>query len=484
MTKIKFSTSQFLAALALAAAIGLMIQAIKICPASALEASTTNTETDTQATVSDRVSDQDALLAALADSSIATITIEADFATTANIVITRDVTIDLNGHTITNANADACLFNITHGKVTIKNSATATGTLAATGSGASAIRLSGSTNPDDADYTVVTVENGVLLKTAANDGYAYGAFVGQNNRHAYGVKFTFNGAIEGGEGIYINGNIQDKTGNIPQITIGDSAAITVDDFGIYAAGYAKWTVGAAKITAGASSVARVATINGTGVGIKAGAMTFNGTTIAAHGEGGSASEDSGSIQGNGAVFQIENHSSYAKDVGLTVNGGNYMSDDNAVFVQYGSGGQALKALKISGGTFSAGAGKGIFDLPNESKALVTISGGTFNADVTSYIIDGKELVKDANGNWVVSNLSPVAPGVNNPVDPAGSDDKTNVEIPNTGTVSHAFATNAVASVSLVVSFFVAVGIFYNRFKIYHRAANYIPNPSVDRIRKR
>lgn len=475
MTKIKFSTSQFLAALALAAAIGLMIQAIKICPASALEVS----EASEQEMAAGHVSTQEELVAALADNTIATVTIDADFTTVSNIVINRDVTIDLGGHIITNSNAKALLFNITQGKVTIKN-----GTLAALGSGASSIRMAGSTDPNATNYTVVTVESDVLLQVAANDEYAYGAYIDHVNHHAYGVKFTFNGQIKGGEGLYVQGYIQDKTGNIPQIIIGDSAKMTVDDFGIYAAGYAQWIVGTAQINAGSAATARTTNINGTGVGIKAGVMTFNGTTIATHGTGIAAGEASGSIQGNGAVFQIENRNGYGKDIELTINGGSYMSDDNAVFVQYGSGEQALKSLKITGGDFQAAKGEPIFDIPTASNSLVAVSGGTFNADVTPYIIDGKELVKDANGNWVVSNLSPVAPGANNPTDPADSDDKTNVEIPNTGAVSRVFATNAVASVSLVVSFFVAVGIFYNRFKIYHRAANYIPNPSVDRIRKK
>lgn len=476
MTKIKFSTSQFLAALALAAAIGLMAQATNICPASALEAP----ETSEQETVPDHVSSQEELVAALADSTIATITVDADFATTSNVVVSRDVTIDLGGHTITNGNNNANLLRITQGKVTIKN-----GTLKTTGSGGSTVVLTGSTNPDDAAYTIVTVESDVLLQVPANDEYAYGAFIGHNNHHAYGAKLIFNGTIEGGEGLYINGYVQDKTGNIAQVIVGDSAKMTVDDFGIYAAGYAQWTVGAAQINAGSNApAARATTINGTGVGVKAGAMTFNGTTIATHGTGIAAGEASGSIQGNGAVFQIENRNGYGKDIELTINGGNYTSDDNAVFVQYGSGEQALKSLKITGGNFQAAEGKSVFDIPAVSNSLVAISGGTFSSDVTSFIADDKELSKDANGNWVVGNVSPVVPGDDPATDPTDPDDEDKVEIPNTGVISRALATNAVASVSLVVSMFVAAGIFYNRFKIYRRAAEYIPNPSVNRIKRK
>lgn len=479
MTKIKFSTSQFLAALALAAAIGLMIQAININPASALEGEETSGTTQ-ESTVSDHVSSQAEFETALADPTITTITVDADFGATSNILINRDVTIDLGGHTITNVASNARLFKVTKGNVTIKN-----GTLKTTGASGITIMVTGSGDASEADYTVLNVANDVTLKTAENDDLAYGIFISHVNNHAYGVKVNFEGTIIGGEGFQIYGTIQDTTGYIPEITIGSKAKITVSDMGIYAAGYAKWNIGAATIVAG-NPLTRSTIITGTGIGAKAGVFALNGTKITANGAKVDTSVANGGMQGNGAVFQIENNASYAGAVEVTVNGGTYTSQNNAVFYQDGDASQTLKSLTINSGTFKAGKDVDVFSLSPQSDSLVKISSGTFNSDVSRYLDGDWEMTKDADGNWVVG-VAPSEPGVTDPTNPSkpGEDkDDASVTIPNTGAVSHGAAVNAIASVSLIVSIFVAGGIFYNRYKVYHRVKAYVPNPSVDRIRKK
>lgn len=480
MTKIKFSTSQFLAALALAAAIGLMIQAININPASALEGEETSGTTQAS-TVSDHVSNQAEFEAALADPTIATITVNTDFGATSNILINRDVTIDLGGHTITNATSNARLFKVTKGNVTIKN-----GTLETTGASGITIMVTGSGDPSEADYTVLNVANDVTLETAENDDLAYGIFISHVNNHAYGVKVNFEGTIIGGEGFQIYGTIQDTTGNIPEITIGSNAKITVSDMGIYAAGYAKWNIGAATIVAG-NPLTRSTIITGTGIGAKAGVFALNGTNITANGAKVDTSVANGGMQGNGAVFQIENNASYAGAVEVTVNGGTYTSQNNAVFYQDGDASQTLKSLTINGGTFKAGEEKDIFVLESGSNDLVKVIAGTFSNKVPeNFLVGDWQQEQDSNGNWVVG-VAPSGPGVTDPTNPSkpGEDkDDASVTIPNTGAISHGAAVNAIASISLIVSIFVAGGIFYNRYKVYHRVKAYVPNPSVDRIRKK
>lgn len=476
MTKIKFSTSQFLAALALAAAIGLMVQAINITPASALEAPSEPVAAEETATPS-HVTDQAGLVAALADASIATITVDASFETNANIEVNRDVTIDLGGNTITNATANARVFSVNQGKVTIKN-----GTIDATGAGGAPVRAFGSEDPNATDYTVITIEKDVTLKNVDN----YGAFVSHINKHAYGVKLNFNGKIEGGNGLYVNGFVADKTGNFPQINIGNDAKINVADMGIYAAGYAQWTIGSATINAG-SAAARAAS-DGTGIGAKAGIFTLNGATIVATGDKVDAGTNNNGMQGAGAVFQVENNTSYAGDVDVTVNGGNYTSLHNSVFFQHNEGTQNLKSIKINGGTFKAGEGEEVFALIPDEKNRVAITSGTFSSDVSKYLTGGWQMDKDANGNWVVSVAKPSQPGTDDstkptPSAPDADTKKPETEVPNTGVVSKNMATNAIASVSLVVSIFVASGIFYNRYKIHRQVAEFVPNPSVKRFKK-
>ncbi len=475
MTKIKFSTSQFLAALALAAAIGLMIQAIKINPASALEGEPVP-ETTEETTTADHVSNQTQLVAALADATISTITVDANFETNANMEINRDVVIDLGGHTISNAAANARIFSVNHGQVTIKN-----GTLDATGTGGAPVRLFGSENPNADNYTVVTIERNVTLKNVDN----YGAFVSHINHHAYGVKLNFNGTIVGGNGLYVNGFVADKTGDYPQINIGNDAKINVSDMGIYAAGYAQWTIGSATINAG--NVAARAASDGTGIGAKAGIFNLNGTTITATGAKVDAGTNNNGMQGAGAVFQVENNDSYAGDTQFTINGGTYTSANNAVFYQHASGAQNLKSITINGGTFKAGDGQAIFALSDGSTGEVKVTAGTFNQKVPENFLVGNWQQEEVDGNWVVA-VTPSDPGTSNPTNPSTpsqpKDDQDDVTIPNTGARNHGSAVNAIASVSLVVSIFVAGGIFYNRYKVYHRVKAYVPNPSVNRIRKK
>ena len=116
--------------------------------------------------------------------------------------------IDLNGHNIS-ASAGNAVFNLEKGKITFGNSADTTGRIIASGSGVSALRLSGSTNSDDQNYTVVTIEDGVTLQ-ANTDGAWYGLYItGGTTNAQYGIKLTLNGNIESTYGLHINGNLQD-----------------------------------------------------------------------------------------------------------------------------------------------------------------------------------------------------------------------------------------------------------------------------------
>ncbi len=85
---------------------------------------------------------------------------------------------------------------------------------------------------------------------------------GSNNSAAYGVKVEIDGRIDHAI-LYTNGNIQ-KEENAPQITLGSNAVI---DGGVYAAGYADWTVNGAKIT------------GSTAFEIRAGSLTVNSGTF-------------------------------------------------------------------------------------------------------------------------------------------------------------------------------------------------------------
>ena len=70
---------------------------------------------------------------------------------------------------------------------------------------------------------------------------------------------------------------------------------------------------------------------------------------------------------------------------------------------------AVPQVAITGGTVNGKLIKGqyvsngIQTLPNDSdKADIVVSGGTFNQDVTEFVIDGNKTVDDGNGNWVLA----------------------------------------------------------------------------------
>ena len=74
-------------------------------------------------------------------------------------------------------------------------------------------------------------------------------------------------------------------------------------------------------------------------------------------------------------------------------------------------GSAVPHVTITGGTVKGLLVKGRYDsgikgiqpLPNDSeKADIVVSGGTFNQDVTDFVIDGNKTVDDGNGNWVLA----------------------------------------------------------------------------------
>lgn len=339
--------------------------------------------------------------AALADSSVTRIVLGADITNSADqaFVINRDLDIDLNGHNIS-ASAGNAVFNLEKGKITFGNSADTTGRIIASGSGVSALRLSGSTNSDDQNYTVVTIEDGVTLQ-ANTDGAWYGLYItGGTTNAQYGIKLTLNGNIESTYGLHINGNLQDLK-NAP-LMIFDGATITTTEMSIYAAGYGTWNFDNTTITSE----------QGTAFGIKAGKFAINRSTVNANGPKNEPVSETNQMQDNGSVFQIDDNSAYVGEVEIIVNGGNYSSANNSVFYEYGStlnarSAHTLKSLILQDGTFSAGANESI--IHGITAGVVSISGGTFKGNTDSlkvYLNDHQQLVDNGDGTFSLVATNP------------------------------------------------------------------------------
>lgn len=338
---------------------------------------------------------------ALADSNITRIVLGADItnSTDQSFVIDRDLDIDLNGHSIS-ASVGNAVFNLEKGKITFGNSADTTGRIIANGNGVSALRLSGSTNSDDQNYTVVTVESGVTLQ-ANTDGAWYGLYItGGTTNAQYGVKLTLKGNIESTYGLHINGNLQDLK-NAP-LMIFDGATITTTEMSIYAAGYGTWNFDNTTITSE----------QGTAFGIKAGKFAVNHSTVNANGPKNEPVSETNQMQDNGSVFQIDDNSAYVGEVEIIVNGGNYSSTNNSVFYEYGStlnarSAHTLKSLAIIDGTFSSNASEPI--IQGIAAGVVSISGGVFRGNTDSlkvYLSERQQLVDNGDGTFSLITTKP------------------------------------------------------------------------------
>lgn len=307
------------------------------------------------------------------------VTLDTDITSESVIFIANDVTLNLNGHSITNTKGTAV--NITKGNVNI----TGTGTLHGKGN---ALGLNGATEQVSGVYSQATVGQNVTLRSDT----LYGIVVAPLNKgtnECYGVAVDFQGIILAPYGVHVNGMVTDAT-NRPQITIADGARIMTaeqsfsqdDSTPIYAAGTAEWRIGAATLEGNAA------------IGIRSGSLTFTNSNVAIRGNlTDNPSVSTGQIQGHSAVFQIEHNAPYTNDAELTINGGNYVSTNANVLVEYGI--EDAEAVKIvfNNGTFASGTGKDIFF--TQYDANITINGGTFTGEgldeVAQYVAKGYKL---------------------------------------------------------------------------------------------
>lgn len=323
--------------------------------------------------------DEAALRGYLADADVTEIALLDNITLTSTLVIDRDVTIVLNDFNITTSTADPAI-NIIKGNVKI----TGQGTISNTKTDADAIRVSGSTNSADANYTTVTVDKDVTLESDL-----YGLFIGAASGKSYGVTINFAGKTDSRAGLYVNGSIQDHT-NSPVFNVLDSAVVKGSSMGIAGSGYATWTIGAA-------------TIEGkSGIAIKAGIYNLTNTTVTATGDKTVVTLGGNGFNGaTGDTFQIENNAAYAGEVAININGGTYTSEKGNIFDTYADETTPvdnLDTIAIEKGVFNAAANGEIF--ANVAPEEVEITDGSFNQDIIGFIGANTELVEvtDKNGN--------------------------------------------------------------------------------------
>ena len=198
---------------------------------------------------------------------------------------------------------------------------------------------------------------------------------------AYGVKVTMAGTANsvediagaGGHGVYINGSIQKIEGNVPQITLTETSKVTSIGNGIYAAGYAHWTL--AGDVSGADALS-----------IKSGTFTITGGDYLGTGSFADPAEAHGNGSENtGAAVTITTNDGYAKaPIVMDISGTPTFTSVNGYAFYEG--------IAVNGETPAATA----------SRAVIAITGGDFTGSKTNVAVKADIAITTAKNPRVIS----------------------------------------------------------------------------------
>ena len=323
---------------------------------------------------------------AVADASItSTDTIKLLKDTTERLTLNngKDITLDLDGHTLSYANQTV---SVRHGKLTVNGP----GTIKENSPYLGAILIKGSTNQEDTNYSVVNVNGDVTLS-----GWAP-VFVDQNSEKAYGVTVNLNGATlkaqkdtggDDGVGLYVNGSIKD-TVNAPVIEL-ENTTIDAQGEGMYLAGYADTTIKGGSIVG-----------TQTGIEIRAGKLAVNDVIVTGNGTPTTVTPNGNGSTADGVGIAVMQHTTKLP-INVTISDSK-VSGYNGVLQNNPQTNPAEDIAKVTinieSGYFSAING-GVNAVASENNRL-SITGGYFTSDPTPYCgtKDGKQLTGIPSGN--------------------------------------------------------------------------------------
>ena len=282
------------------------------------------------------------------------VTILKDITLSSTLDVSKNVTLDLNGHNI-------------HGEL-VRAIKVCEGTLTLTGSGIV------SSNVADVANSVIRVGG----DAEANAGLVVGKDVTISTATAYGVA-AFGTTTETVE---INGTV---TSTAPANNAYDGCAVS--------------TVGsdstAASITINDGAV--ISATNTNAIYMPSGNLTVNGGTITGrtgiYVKSGSTTVNGGTITGNGAAVEYNYYG----------NGG--ISTGDALVVDSCGYPRGVPSVSVTGGSFASTNAKAVASYNTEGNEAVTkfVSGGTFSTDPTEYVAEGKMANRDGGGMYVVVN---------------------------------------------------------------------------------
>ena len=317
-----------------------------------------------------------------------TITLEGDVTLSDNLVISDGSTliINLNGNTLS---AKDTVIKITHGNVEL----TGQGEVKENKPFYAPVLLKGSANPDDANYSEVTVGKDVTL--TGWSGLFIDRITSNGANVGYGIVANVYGTLNsvkdtsgaGGHALYVNGTLVATEGNIPKITLDGARLNTVAGNGIYLAGFADTRIINSTITSNA--------VGNTGIEIRAGKLYIENSIVAGGtGEFTVQPNGNGSTTSNVALAVVQHTTKLPLEITVangTFTGGAALFEENA----QKNDAAAIDKIKVD---VQDGDFEGIVYSQNKEKF---ISGGSFN-DVLepTYIsssVDAKAKVTSKDG---------------------------------------------------------------------------------------
>ncbi len=203
--------------------------------------------------------------------------------------------------------------------------------------------------------------------------------IADNNGKADGVVLNIRGTINGNnsDGVTINGNVGIST-NGPVVNIYDTAIISSNVQGIYAAGYGTWNIEGGMIS------------GNEGIGIKSGKFNITGGYIYGNGEYvPNPVEESGKVTATGSAISITTNEAYAGDVEISISGDTEVYSTNAYAIYEGPTGiedTAVKEFEISDGYFEGA--KGSLNIISKDKEAFknSITGGAFTSQIDESLL--------------------------------------------------------------------------------------------------
>lgn len=304
----------------------------------------------------------------------------------------KEVTIDLNGNDI--AFGLEQRFNVTNGTLNLMGK----GTVKESDPYYAPVLVT--RDVSDAGETPIVVNIG---KDVTLEGWA-GIFIDQNKSgRVANTTINFAGKINSvldtsnaaGHGIYINGSVQNKE-DYPVVNIKDTASIQSLGDGIYAAGYAEWNIEGGYIEAPEMAI-----------GIKAGILNITGGKFVATGEKDIPTEtNNNGINGAGVPLQIESNTEYAGNIKINISGGVFESKNTTSIYEYtNSMATSVSSININGGTFISNGGDANIVVSDYFKQKFSqfITGGTFNHELTEFVVNGYSVSFDGTNYIVVKD---------------------------------------------------------------------------------